>query len=127
MEIFDKIKRRARDVIRAAKGEPWGDLVRPVEFKRVEAEVETYRITGHSGPIRGSDSMKERILRIEIEDAAARLGRALLEKDLLKLEVAEDHDPLSLQLARERDAFPGYAVALEVKVVKPEQMEGVQR
>lgn len=127
MKLFDKIKRRARDVIRAAKGEPWGDLVRPVEFKRVETKVETYRVTGHSGPFRGNDNMKDTILRIETADAAARLGRALLEKGLLTVEVTEDHDPISLQLARERDAFPGYCVTMEVKVVTPDRTEGVQK
>lgn len=126
MKLFDKIKRRARDVIRAAKGEPWGELGQPVRFERLEAKVETYRITSRSGPFRGGDSMKDTILRIETKNAAAQLGIALFEKGLVALEVTEDHDPLNYAMMP--DAFPGYCVALEVKVVVlPDRTEGVQR
>lgn len=128
MKIFDKIKRRARDVIRAAKGEPWGELGQPVQFERIEAEVETYRVTGNTGHLSEliDNNTKDLIRRIEIKDAAARLGIGLLEDGLLKVEITENLDPLSLQLAREYNAFPGYAIALEAKVVKPEQREGVR-
>lgn len=125
MKLFDKIKRRARDVIRAAKGEPWGDLARPVEFKRVDAEVETYRVTSRTGPFKGGEAVKDTILRMETKHAAYLLGVALLEKGLLVLEVTEDHDPLNYAMAP--DAFPGYHIALEVKVVRPTRTEGVQR
>ena len=124
MEIFDKIKRRARDVIKAAKGEPWGELVRPVEFKRMEAKVETYRVTSRTGPFKGGEATKDTILRVETAHAAARLGQALLERGLLVLEVTEDHDPAMYAMAP--DAFPGYRVELEVKVVIPDRTEGVR-
>lgn len=125
MKLFDKIKRRARDVIRAAKGEPWGELTRPVEFKRTEAKVETYRVTSRTGPFKGGEAMKDTILGIETKHAAYQLGVALLEKGLLALEVTEDHDPAMYAMAP--DAFPGYCIALEVKVVRPDRTEGVQR
>lgn len=43
MKLFKKIKRRVRDVISAAKGEPWGD-VRPLQFNAPgqSVKVETY-------------------------------------------------------------------------------------
>lgn len=125
MKLFDKIKRRARDIIRAAKGEPWGDLVRPVEFKRIEAKVETYRHEHHTGPIHGSAYTRENVLAAEVEQAAKEMGLHLLRAGFIKLTRVEDHDPLNYAMAP--DAFPGYCVTLEVKVVIPDRTEGVRR
>lgn len=124
MKLFDKIKRRARDVIRAAKGEPWGDLARPVEFIRTEAKVETYRHEHHTGPIHGSAYTRENVLAAEVEQAAKVMGLHLLRAGFIKLERVEVHDPLYHAIAP--DAGPGYITTLEVKVIKPEQREGVR-
>lgn len=124
MKLFDKIKRRARDVIRAAKGEPWGDLARPVEFIRTEAKVETFRVEHRTGPIHGSAYTRENVMAAEVRQAAKELGLYLLEAGFIKTERTEDHDPLYYAIAP--DAGPGYLTAMEVKVVKPDRTEGVR-
>lgn len=111
MKLFNEIKRRARDVIRAAKGEPWGELVRPVEFKRTEAKVETFAAEQYIGTIDEKFVPREAVLRTHRRSLAVDLARCLLDAGVLREEISQRPHELGLL---------GYTMRLTVKVVIPE-------
>ncbi len=111
MKLFDKIKRRARDVIRAAKGEPWGELVRLPEVKRVEAKVETFAAEQYIGPL--FDTVpQEAVMRSYRRSLATDLAHHLLDAGALMEEIRQDPHELGLL---------GYTMRLAVRVVIPEK------
>lgn len=114
MKLFDKIKRRARDVIRAAKGEPWGELVRPVEFKRTEAKVETFAAERYLPPIIDEFVLPEAVMITYRRELSEDLARCLLDAGALMEEVREGSEL----------GLPGHYLRMTVKVVVPE--EGVR-
>lgn len=111
MKLFNEIKRRARDVIRAAKGEPWGELVRPVEFKRMEAKIETFAAERYLPPIIDEFVLPEAVMITYRRELSEDLARCLLDAGALMEEVREGPHELGL---------PGHYVRMTVKVVIPE-------
>lgn len=111
MKLFDKIKRRARDVIRAAKGEPWGDPVRLPEFKREEAKVETFTAERYIPPVFDDFELPEAVMISYRRALSEDLARSLLDAGALVEEIREGPHELGL---------PGHYARMTVNVVLPE-------
>lgn len=117
MNIFKKIKRRARDIIRAAKGEPWGEVLRPSRLSAngQQLKVETFAAEQFIGPVIDEFVKPEAVMNCYRRGLASEIGHNLLAAGVLTEEISQAPHELGLR---------GYTMRLTVKVVRPEEVAG---
>ena len=120
MKLIDKIKRRGRDIIRAAKGAPWGEWaeVRRPEVQLITqqpARVETYALQHLAGPFfEGIEPVSiDRVVDNVRKNMAKEIGLGLLEKGLITTETTDGK-------VRGQD---GVFIRMQVKVVVPDDLD----
>ena len=116
MKAFREIKRRARDVMRALRGEDVHELapVRPPIIARTHRDIEHIQHTQKVEPGMYEASVLQRLTFTE-KKMAEQIGRSLLKKGFIEVETTGDY------LSGE----PGLLVSMRLAVVRPErQKEG---
>ena len=115
MKALKEIKRRARDVMRALRGEGVHELPPTrITIDHTHRDIVTFGYTHKVDPaVYKFDAL--RLLEFTQEKLAEHIGRDLLEKGFIEVETTEDY------LSGE----PGPLISMKLEVVRPEgQKEG---
>lgn len=116
MKLFKEIKRRARNVRRALRGEGVGSHppIKVTVGKTAPVKIETFAAEQFIGLLIDEFVKPETVMECYRRDLAAKIGRELLKAGYLKEEIGQRPHELGSR---------GYTMRLTVRVVKNEEVE----
>lgn len=113
MKLFKEIKRRVRNVARAAAGKDIFPPMVEMPITREQVKVETFAAEQYIGPIvEAWTKNPEEVVEFYRRQLAVEIGRKLLEEGVLMEELSQrPHEP----------GLRGYTLRLSARVVIPEE------
>lgn len=116
MKLIKEIKRRARNVTLAVLGkEPERPLLPdPLKIEAHQAKVETFRHEQTLNPFIDEIIPFDQVVKHTRREMARDLGMMLLDAGAFKFEILEGRNIMGL---------PGHTLRLEIKLIRPEEVE----